>query len=295
MLRGAVLASISVVIAPHSAASPNRPVIVPPPSRDGVRNSSLTGGGSSRGSGPSWSKAVTSCTANLCSSAGVCRPACSARISSARSTPSGASRPAASLPRTFVTTSTCRSPISPAANTAAVAGSRGGRTAPSRPTRGHTCSAAATAPMGLEPVAPDEVGERPDRRAVAALGEDAAALQRRHRLDDQPVQPPRHRFGRRKQRDQLVVARRLDHGSQRLRLLHEAAGGCVDGPGHDQRVPRTTDKTGNDRPGRRASEVVARIVKPAISPETLREHVRDRRGEGAQVHRRVGDRHRGPA
>ena len=51
-------------------------------------------------------------------------------------------------------------------------------------------------PMGLEPVAPDEVRERPDRRAVAALGEDAAALQRRHRLDDQPVQPPHHRFGR---------------------------------------------------------------------------------------------------
>ena len=53
LLRGAVLASISVVIAPHSAASPNRPVIVPPPSRAGVRNSSLTGSGSSRGSGPS--------------------------------------------------------------------------------------------------------------------------------------------------------------------------------------------------------------------------------------------------
>ena len=36
-------------------------------------------------------------------------------------------------------------------------------------------------PVGFESVPPDEVHERPDRRAVAALGEDAAALQRRHR------------------------------------------------------------------------------------------------------------------
>jgi hypothetical protein len=74
-----------------------------------------------------------------------------------------------------VITSTCRSPIRPAVNTLAVAGSRAGSGAPSSPIRGVICSAATTrrrASTGSQP-------NRSPRAAVVVLYPRSANVPRR--------------------------------------------------------------------------------------------------------------------
>ena len=195
-----------------------------------------------------------------------------------------------------------RSPIPPAANTAAVA---------SRPRReyravqtdpGAHLLGGGDPPMGLEPVAPDEVRERPDRRAVAALGEDAAAC-------SVATVSTTSRSSRRATASAAGSSATSSSSPADSTTAASASASCTRRPAAALTVPVTNEESHGpptkpgpmagcqgDQEGRSAARSLGagsiRSSCPSVSsaPQTLREHVRDRRGQGAQVHRRVGDR-----